>query len=157
MGVSIPVDAKHYIQLKTISDRLDIGLKKTIEYLIGYYLKTEMAKDPLIEAKPVENLSTPKELKLDESQVFDNSGVVSRYETLSEIPSFLAERIITNLPEVKGNSSITDQSPSVTSDFVNDELPNISSQPKDSQNCGICGMPRKSTAKYCYNCGHKLQ
>ena len=157
MGVSIPVDAKHYIQLKTISDRLDIGLKKTMEYLVGYYWKAEMSKDPLIEFKSVENRITPKELNRDENKVLDSSEIGSRYDNLSEISSVLAARIIAKLPELKDKALITAQSPHVIQDFANDQLPKPASQTKDIQNCSICGMQRKNTAKYCYNCGHKLQ
>ena len=52
MGISIPISAEHYDKLKTISDKLDLGLKKTIEYLVSYYLQREIERS-VVESKEV--------------------------------------------------------------------------------------------------------
>lgn len=97
MGISVPVDMEHYKELKIISDRLGIGLKKTLEYLIKYYWKAEISKKGIIETKPVEDsMSAEKE---NQNEVLPDLKSASVHETSSKIPAFLERRIITHLPE----------------------------------------------------------
>src|SRR5712692_1664364 len=42
MGISVPIGAEHYDKLKAISEKLGLGLKKTMEYLVSYYWQKEM-------------------------------------------------------------------------------------------------------------------
>jgi len=161
MGISIPVGTKHYKQLKIISDKLGIGVKKTVEYLIAYYLEAEISRNPT-EAKlpnyPQSAKSIPKET--DMKPISANSKEFrSRYDISSEIPSYLADRIDPNPRELKDRVS-TDIPPSrIASDIISkDQTLEPSLSPlKDGKNCSICGTPRRNTARYCHNCGNQLQ
>src|SRR2546425_499864 len=50
MGISIPIGAEHYDKLKRISDKLGLGLKKTIEYLVLHYWQKEIERS-VVESK----------------------------------------------------------------------------------------------------------
>jgi len=52
MGISIPIGTEHYGKLKTISDKVGLGLKKTIEYLVLYYWEREIERS-VVESKEV--------------------------------------------------------------------------------------------------------
>jgi hypothetical protein len=159
VGVSIPVDSMHYKQLKIISDRVGFGLKRTVEYLITYYWKAEISKEPILEVKPPKDLEPRNGLKEDERNVLASSKEsVSGYQISSELPSFLAHRIIQHLPEPKDVESTTTRSPWISDSVSKDQISGLSlSESKNGQNCSVCGVPSNNTAKYCYNCWNKLQ
>ncbi|TLX82510.1 MAG: hypothetical protein E6K98_05775 [Thaumarchaeota archaeon] len=161
MGISIPVSAKHYKELKMISDRLGVGVKLTMEYLIGYYCKAEISRTST-DIKPTEYLKIEEDrfkVKNREEPVLVASEPSSRYEISSEIPSYLAARINPYPIEPKDGADITTLPSWISSDMASENLILKSSLPKlkDHQNCDICGTPKRNTAKYCYNCGNHLQ
>jgi len=137
MGISVPIGTEHYKNLKEISERLGIGLKKTVEYLVSYYWQREMR----ISGEKIQSQPTKE---LDKEQ---------RYKELvaSAFSSITSTKPVSTVP------------PSVVSTSVSKNQSATSSLPKTiplSMNigayCSSCNAPRKSTAKFCYNCGKLL-
>src|SRR3989442_5376563 len=79
MGISIPIGTEHYGKLKTISDKVGLGLKKTIEYLVLYYWEREIERS-VAESKEVK--PTPVE-----SRRVKSSDVQSRSVKPSDLQS----------------------------------------------------------------------
>ena len=79
MGISIPIGTEHYGKLKTISDKVGLGLKKTIEYLVLYYWEREIERS-VVESKEVK--PTPVE-----SRQVKSSDVQSRRVIPNEVES----------------------------------------------------------------------
>ncbi len=161
MATSIPVGTKHYKELKMISGRLGVGVKRTIEYLIAYYCKAEISR-VTTDVKPAEYLEIGEDrlkVKDEEEPVLVSSEHSSRYEISSEIPSYLAARINPYPTEPKDRIDTTTPPSLITLDMASDDqiLKSSLTGLKDYQNCGVCGAPGRNTAKYCYNCGNQLQ
>src|SRR2546427_3073091 len=77
MGISIPIGAEHYDKLKRISDKVGLGLKKTIEYLVLYYWEREIERS-VAESKEVKPMPV-------ESRRVKSSDVQSRRVIPSEV------------------------------------------------------------------------
>ena len=85
MGISIPISAEHYDKLKTISDKLGLGLKKTIEYLVLHYWEREIERS-VAESKEVK--PTPVESRRVKSNDVQSRRVIpSEVESRSVKPS----------------------------------------------------------------------
>lgn len=161
MGISVPVSGKHYKDLKIISDRLDVGIKRTLEYLITYYLKAEISLPNTVEIKPLKSQdktgNNPKEDD-DGQLILANLEPVSRYEIPLEIPSNLASRINSSLIEPKDTVSTYTPWQISSESTLKHQTPESSlNRVEDIQNCSACGVPRRKSAKYCYNCGNQVR
>jgi len=144
-----------------ISDRLGVGVKRTMEYLIAHYCKTEISRATIPDVKPAEYIEIEEgrfKMKDGDGPVLVSSESSSRYEISSEIPSYLAVRINPYPTEPKDSADTTTSPSLITSDMASEDLILKSSRSrlKDHQNCDGCGAPRRNTAKYCYNCGTQL-
>ena len=153
------MSTKHYKELKIISDRLDVGIKRTLEYLITYYLKAEISHPGIAEIQPLQTLrkawNIPKEQDGQPNLV--SLKPVSGYEIPPEIPSSLAARINPNLTETKDTTSTGTPSWQIPSDSIlKNQLEFSHNKVKDAQNCNECGAPKRQSAKYCYNCGNQV-
>lgn len=160
MGISVPVSSKHYKDLKIISDRLDVGIKRTLEYLITYYLKAEISHPNTVEIKPVKSQErTENNPKEDDSQpILVNLEPVFRYEIPSEIPSNLASRINPYFIEPKDTVSTYIPGFGRNLPILGHQTPESSlNRVEDIQNCNACGVPRRKSARYCYNCGNQVR
>ena len=154
------MSSKHYKELKIISDRLDVGIKRTLEYLITYYMKAEISRPNTVEIKPVKSQEkTENDPKKDGSQpILVNLEPVSRYEIPLEIPSNLASRINSSLIEPKDTVSTYTPWQISSESTLKHQTPESSlNRVEDIQNCSACGVPRRKSAKYCYNCGNQVR
>jgi len=159
LGISVPVSSRHYKELKIISNRLDVGIKRTLEYLIMYYWKAEVSRPDTVEIKQVKSQEKAENNpKKDGNQpILVNLEPVPRYEITLEIPSNLASRINPYLIEhkdtVSAYTSWQISSESILKHQTPEFRPNIR---EDGLNCNTCGVPRRTNAKYCYNCGNQV-
>lgn len=159
MGISVPVSSKHYKELKIISDRLDVGIKRTLEYLITYYWKVEISHPNTVEIKPVKSQEKAENNpKKDGSQpILVNLEPGFRYEIPPEIPSNLASRINSYLIEPKDTVSTYTPWQISSDSILKHQTPESSlNRAEDIQNCNACGVPRRTDARYCYNCGNQV-
>ncbi|OLC33244.1 MAG: hypothetical protein AUH84_07310 [Thaumarchaeota archaeon 13_1_40CM_4_38_7] len=93
MGISIPISAEHYDKLKTISDKLGLGLKKTIEYLVLHYWEREIERR-VAESKEVK--PTPVESRRVKSSDIQSTRVIP-----NEVESRIVKPIDAQSKEIK--------------------------------------------------------
>ena len=137
MGISVPIGAEHYKHLKEISEKLGLGLKKTVEYLVTYYLQREMKnmQDERIVSLPPKEI--PKEQQYKEIVASTFASITSP-KLANTVP-----------PAVVSTGSISKNQPT-----AHRQTPSISKTV--STNCPSCNAPRRINAKFCYNCGNLL-
>jgi len=160
LGISVPVSGKHYKELKIISDRLDVGIKRALEYLITYYWRAEITNQSIVEIKPVKSQDkTENNPNEDNGQsILVNLEPVFRYEIPPEIPSSLASRINPDLTEPKEPFSTYTPWQVSSEPALKHQTPESSLDSAEGiQNCNACGVPRRTNARYCYNCGNQVQ
>ncbi|MBI3622561.1 zinc ribbon domain-containing protein [Candidatus Pacearchaeota archaeon] len=136
MGISVPISVEHYKTLKMISDKLGIGLKKTLEYLVTYYSEREMLSTPSLETE----INQIKEMIESKKEI-----TLTSTASTTQIPPMM-ERIYgwTN-------------SASKAKDSTQQEKQVISKPKTNRENCSACGTPKRENSKYCYNCGNLIQ
>jgi len=154
MGISVPIGAEHYDKLKAISEKLGLGLKKTMEYLVSYYWQKEIdgkvaeskevmpAIEELREVKPIIQPTEVKPIRqlLEElSKEYDlQPSNIMTSTSLSDPQNMISP----NSSAIKEDSS---QIKSVTSFLQN-----------KAENCPSCGITKRLNAKFCHNCGSLL-
>ncbi len=160
MGISVPVNNRHYKELKVISDSLGLGIKKTVEFLIDYYRKESRPQQSTIHVNPMQAHENSKNLTIIGGEELHHSlanlELDPRYEILPEIPSTLASRINPYLTEDKDISTPNTVIVTPVDAILEHETTSIFNQVEDVQKCGVCGMSRRKSAKFCYNCGNQL-
>ncbi len=98
MGISIPIGAEHYDKLKRISDKVGLGLKKTIEYLVLYYWQKEIERS-VVESK--ESKPSPVESKRVKSTDVPSRPVMqNEVESRRAIPSDVQSKEIKPIREL---------------------------------------------------------
>ncbi len=154
MGISVPIGAEHYDKLKVISEKLGLGLKKTIEYLVSYYWQQEMngvaskAKDDrptineLRDDKPIIQSTEIKPIKQLLEELSKEYGIQSSIEVTS---TSLFDPLSVNV----SNSSTIKEDPAKIK-------PDISFLQNKDETCLSCGSPKRPNAKFCHNCGKSL-
>jgi hypothetical protein len=137
MGISVPISTEHYKNLKEISDKLGLGLKKTVEHLVTYYWQREMSTP----AEKIESTSTTnetdKEERYKELVASAFASTVSAKPTHNVPPSIISSML--NQPTASTPTKITSPASRIA-----------------STNCPSCSAPKRTNAKFCYNCGNLL-
>lgn len=142
MGISIPIGAEHYKNLKEISDKLGLGLKRTVEYLVSYYWQKEMVNNTVTVTKREEPLKDmTKEERYREIVAASFAQTTSTAIPAPTIPpsNISAKSIWENQPKPIKNKVL------ITESKIIDQI------------CSSCGSPNRISAKYCCNCGRPLQ
>ncbi len=179
MGISIPIGAEHYDKLKTISDKLGLGLKKTIEYLVSYYLQREIERS-VVESKEVKP-SVVETRKIQqgvvESKEVKPSVVETRKIQQGVVESKEVKPSVVETRQVKPIRELLEEL-SREYDILPPNLTPTTSVPKPQSvtafnsdiikrgitpslqdivpSCSRCGSPKRANAKYCCNCGSLL-
>ncbi|TLX93777.1 MAG: hypothetical protein E6K91_08175 [Thaumarchaeota archaeon] len=175
MGISVPISAEYYDKLKIISERLDTGLKKTVEYLVSYYWQREI-KQGFVESRKVKPRAIESREVKPIRQLLEELG--REYEILpsnvikSTLGSKPQSRIYTDsaigmesysrqAKAARGPAPNCTPSASFATQNDHDVIPSIQkfSMPPPlemSKNCSKCDSPKRSGSKYCYNCGNLL-
>ena len=161
MGISVPIGAEHYDKLKAISEKLGLGLKKTMEYLVSYYWQKEIGQSarskkvkpdidesreedtPVVQSKEVEPIVQSIEVK----------PIRQLLEELSKEYDLLPSN------EITIDSLLAPQKATSYSTIAKEEDPMKAKStlwPKEMVQTCSCGSLKKPNAKYCYNCGSIL-
>ena len=164
MGISVPIGAEQYNKLKAISDKLGLGLKKTMEYLVSYYWQKEMEQSdtkskkvkpdidesreeapPVVQSKEVEPIVQSIEVK----------PIRQLLEELSKEYDLQPSNIMTSTSLSDTQSMISPNSSTIKEDSSQIK-PIISSLQNKAENCPSCGITKRLNAKFCHNCGSLL-
>ncbi len=149
MGISVPIGSGHYGKLKRISEKLGLGLKKSMECLISYYWQREMHQSAVTEVKPIRQFLQ----ELNKEYDLFASDLVPPNSTPKQSSEMAANS------EFESPSAIIHQDSDALTVDDKEILPSKTTIPlleKMAKNCLGCGSPRRSRAKYCYNCGSKF-
>lgn len=137
MGISVPIGTEHYKHLKVISNSLGLGLKKTVEYLVSYYLQREMNNTQSEKIHSLPPKEIPKEQQYKEI-------VASTFASITNAkPANTAPPAVVSTRSVSKNQPTTYKQTTSISKTV-------------GTNCSSCNAPRRTNAKFCYNCGNLL-
>ena len=136
MGISVPIGAEQYKNLKEISERLGFGLKKSVEYLVSYYWEREMKTvSEKIHSQPTKEIGKEEQYKELVASAF--SSITNTKPTHSVPPAVVS-------------SSVSKNQTTVSPKYTNPVSKTFSS------NCSSCGAPKRTNAKFCYNCGNSV-
>ena len=164
MGISVPIGAEQYNKLKAISDKLGLGLKKTMEYLVSYYWQKEMESSATKSKKAKSDI--------DESRA-ESTSVVQSNEAEPIVQSIEVKPIRQLLEELSKEYDLlpsneitldsllaTQKKATSNSPIMKEEDPLKAKStiwpPQDMVQTCSCGSLKKPNAKYCYNCGSML-
>ncbi len=135
MGVSVPISTDYYKSLKEISDRLGLGLKRTVEFLVLYYLEREMTKVSIEKEIP----HPPNETKIQKTSSTKISDTSTRIMDVTSTPWLESKPVaVENQYTIKPEKFIKQFTES------------------PDRFCSSCGFSRKPNAKFCHNCGISL-
>lgn len=163
MGISVPISAEQYKTLKIISDKLGLGLKKTMEYLVIYYSEREIQSSSLKDdIEPIkEIIGLEKEIHLTSSKVNpitemtkkedgETHYVRSKIDLGSQMTCFACgSKSTLFFDEESSTSSCLEKEQSIES--------LIPESKTNGDNCFACGVPKRENASYCYNCGNLIR
>ena len=154
MGISVPIGAEHYDKLKAISEKLGLGLKKTMEYLVSYYWQKEI-DGSLSESKEV--MQDIDELKVKPIiQSTEVKPIRQLLEELSKEYDLQPSNIMTSTSLSDPHSMISPNSSTIKEEDSSQIKPIISFLRNKAENCPSCGIPKRLNAKFCHNCGSIL-
>ena len=180
MGISVPISTEYYKLLKEISDDLGLGLKRTVEFLVGYYKENEMickaSAEKISQVQPDkigiahEALQSHIQEKMQPiaSSTTQNSTTHPAAEKIPSIKSAPATIEIktqksNNPPNYPGSETSSPRLLATKSLTTEKLSPNVATKLleqayRSTQNCCYsCGFPKKPNAKFCSNCGTLLQ
>lgn len=178
MGISIPISTEYYKMLKEISDDLGLGLKRTVEFLVGYYKEKDViyktSTEKILEVQPDKINNSPEDWQkiVEEKVQFQNSPSAqnsSVYDTKAIEPieitsSTIKTEKLTNLPNSQSSKICSPEllasEPLQSKKQLNSNAATklLEQAYRSTQNCCYsCGFPKKPNAKFCSNCGTPLQ
>jgi len=173
MGISVPISTEHYRSLKEISDDLGLGLKRTVEFLVGYYKETSCLpgeKKSQVQLDTNSSIHEAHQGNINKKMQDQTSSKVSdsSIKSIMEMPSRknieykiktgnLVNPVIISGPEIQSQKLLDETSKAKKESlYVATKL--LEQAYRSSQNCCYsCGFPKKSNAKFCFNCGTLLQ
>ncbi|TLX84856.1 MAG: hypothetical protein E6K98_01605 [Thaumarchaeota archaeon] len=177
MGISVPISAEYYDKLKIISDRLDTGLKKTVEYLVSYYWQREIkqgfvesrkVKPRVIESrevKPIRQLLEelgreydilPSNVIKSSSRSKPQSAIYTDSDIGMEFDSKQAKAAAIRLGPGRALGTALTTSHKGHDVISSPQKFSIPSPQDIAANCSRCGSPKRPSARYCHNCGSLL-
>jgi len=163
MGISVPIGTEQYNKLKAISDKLGLGLKKTMEYLVSYYWQKEMEQSATKSKKVKSDIDESTEestsfVQSNEAEPIVQSIEVKPIRQLLEELSKEYDLLPSN--EITLDSLVPQKKATSNSTIMKEEDPLKAKStiwpPQDMVQTCSCGSLKKPNAKYCYNCGSVL-
>jgi len=162
MGISVPIGAEQYNKLKAISDKLGLGLKKTMEYLVSYYWQKEMEQSDTKSKKVKPDIDESREEAPPVVQSKEVEPIVQSIE-VKPIRQLLEElsREYDLLPSNEITLDLVPQKKATSNSMSMKEEDPLKAKPtvwppQDMVQTCSCGSLKKPNAKYCYNCGSIL-